>query len=164
MEDKIVRRDQIRWKVIQTMLAQEGIKLTVKKVNTYYTENSSGTGKIAGLNYTFLLSEHGTAILTVTIPGNEKQRKAIKRFVDLISKAESERLARFPILGEKISGIETASKLIHSLRENKVEPAPNLYLEIPEVRAILIQWGCPNIASQEEFGKRFFPMARVIEL
>jgi hypothetical protein len=164
MGEKIVKRDAIEWGVIQTMLGQEGIKLTVKKENTYYTENSSGMGKIAGLNYTFLLSELGTAILTVTIPSNEKQRKAIKRFVGLISKAESVRLARFPVLENIIPGIESASKLNRSLRETQADPAPNLCLEIPEVRTILIQWGCTNIASQEELGKRFFPMTRVIEL
>lgn len=143
------------------MLQQENIKLTVKKTNNFYTRNSSGMGKIEGLDYSFTLFKYGSALLCVTLPNNAKQKKGIERLVTLISEAESERFAQFPILQGKIPGIESASKLIHSLKENRVKPAPNLYMEIPEIRAFVIQWGCPNLAVATELMRKVFPMANV---
>lgn len=164
MDNKLVQRKDIRWKVIQGILAQENIKLTVKRVNDYYTERSSGMGKIAELDYCFLLFEHGIALLSVTLPKTEKQRKAIERLAALISEAESERFSQFPILGKKFPGLNVASRRIGTLKENRRVPSPNLHMEIPEVGSLVLEWGCPNIALREESMKKLFPMARTIEL
>ncbi|MBU1120160.1 hypothetical protein KKA50_03130 [Patescibacteria group bacterium] len=138
MDAKIVKREEIQWKVMQIMLAQEGIKLTVQQVNNYYTERVSGVGKIAGLDYCFILSENKTALLTVTTPKTEKQRKAIKRFVGLVSNAESQRLVRLP--------------------------TPNSGIEIPELKALVVEWGYADSALREKETKKLFRMARIIEL
>jgi hypothetical protein len=155
-EIKFVDRKQIHWLEIQQRLKAEGIVFTVRRRDDYLARNSSGMGRIERLNYCFLLSYDGSAMLMITAPRSKRKKAAIERLVSLISEFEEVNLTRFPSFRNMIPAIDTAMKHLQNTRKQLPLPKPNLKYLVKQLRTLTYEWGCQYCAGRIEWLKDHF--------
>jgi hypothetical protein len=153
---RFVDRKLIHWLEIQQRLKAEGIAFTVRRKNDYMAKTSSGMGRIERLNYCFLLSYDGSAMLMLKAPRSKRKQAAVERLVSLISEYEEANLTRFPSFGNMIPAINTAMKLLPNTRKQLPLPKPNLKYVVKELRTLTYEWGCQCCTERIELLRQHF--------
>lgn len=152
-EVKFVGREQIHWLEIQQRMKSEGYDFTIRRKKDYYSKNSSGMGRIERLNYCFLLSYDGSAMLMLKAPRSKRKQAAVERLVSLISEYEEANLTRFPSFRKMIPTIDIAMKLRSETRGQLPLPKPNLKYRVKEFDTLTYEWGCPYCVGRIEWLK-----------